>query len=31
MNIGVLEYFDNIYKFHGVKITLSTRGLGKIY
>ena len=30
MNINVLEYFDNAYISDGVKIALSSHGLGNI-
>ena len=30
MNISLLEYFDNVYISYGVKIALSTHGLGNI-
>ena len=30
MNINVLEYFDNVYISDGVRIALSTHGLGYI-
>ena len=30
MNISVLEYFDNVYVSYGVKIALSTHGLGNV-
>ena len=31
MNTSVLEWFDNVYIFDGVKTALSTHGLGNIY
>ena len=30
MNISVLEYFNNVYTSDGIKIALSTHGLGNI-
>ena len=30
MNTSVLEYFDNVYIFDGVKTALSTHGLGNV-